>query len=86
MHFQKAELTTENSYPWDGKADITIRCVSPNGVLGLPASTATATGINRVSMTADEDNVPVYNLAGQRVQASDRSVLISKGKKWIAGK
>ena len=41
------------------------------------------TGINKVTVDADDADAPVYNLAGQRVSKDAKGILIKNGKKFI---
>lgn len=47
--------------------------------LQVPAST----GISSVKNEVENENAPIYNLAGQRVDASYKGVVIQNGKKFI---
>ena len=41
------------------------------------------TGINAVRTMVENENAPIYNLAGQRVDKSFKGVVIKNGKKFI---
>ena len=43
----------------------------------------TTTGINKIINNASDENAPVYNLAGQRVDKSYKGIVIKKGKKYF---
>lgn len=42
-----------------------------------------ATGINDITVNTENENAPVYNLAGQRVNKDTKGILIKNGKKFI---
>ena len=46
--------------------------------------TATTTGIARLQAEEAEENAPLYNMAGQRVDKSYKGIVIKKGKKYVA--
>lgn len=45
--------------------------------------TAVTTGINGVKNVEEKVNAPMYNLAGQRVNANAKGIVIQNGKKRI---
>ena len=49
----------------------------------LPVSVETATGITDVTVDEFDENAPIYNLSGQRVDKSAKGILIQNGKKFI---
>ena len=50
----------------------------------LPVSVETATGITDVTVEKEfDENAPIYNLSGQRVDKSAKGILIQNGKKFI---
>lgn len=46
--------------------------------------TTTTTGIARLQAEEAEENAPLYNMAGQRVDKSYKGIVIKKGKKYVA--
>jgi hypothetical protein len=42
-----------------------------------------STGINSVRTEVENENAPIYNLAGQRVDKTFKGVVIQNGKKFI---
>ena len=46
--------------------------------------TATTTGIARLQAEEAEEDAPLYNIAGQRVDKSYKGIVIKKGKKYVA--
>lgn len=48
-----------------------------------PISAPVATGISNITTDAASANAPVYNLAGQKVSASYKGVVVKAGKKYI---
>ena len=46
--------------------------------------TATTTGIARLQAEEAEEDAPLYNMAGQRVDKSYKGIVIKKGKKYVA--
>lgn len=42
-----------------------------------------ATGINKIENDSNSSNMPVYNLAGQRVNNSYKGIVIKEGKKYL---
>ena len=44
---------------------------------------ATVDGINNIDATRNDENAPLYNLAGQRVDNAYRGVVIKQGKKFL---
>ena len=49
----------------------------------LPVSVEVPTGITDVTVEEFDENAPVYNLAGQRVDKNAKGILIQNGKKFI---
>ena len=50
----------------------------------LPISVETATGITDVTIEKEfDENAPIYNLSGQRVDKNAKGILIQNGKKFI---
>ena len=50
----------------------------------LPVSVETATGITDVTVEKEfDENAPIYNLSGQRVDKNAKGILIQNGKKFI---
>lgn len=49
----------------------------------LPVSVETATGITDVTVDEFDENAPIYNLSGQRVDKNAKGILIQNGKKFI---
>ncbi len=50
----------------------------------LPVSVETATGITDITVEKEfDENAPIYNLSGQRVDKSAKGILIQNGKKFI---
>ena len=48
-----------------------------------PTEAPATTGINKITNNASDENAPVYNLAGQRVDKSYKGIVIKKGKKYL---
>ena len=48
-----------------------------------PVQIDNTTGINTMNAQPLEDNAPMYNLAGQRVDKTYKGVVIQNGKKFI---
>ena len=50
----------------------------------LPISVETATGITDITVEKEfDENAPIYNLSGQRVDKNAKGILIQNGKKFI---
>ena len=50
----------------------------------LPVSVETATGITDITVEKEfDENAPIYNLSGQRVDKNAKGILIQNGKKFI---
>lgn len=78
-------LTTEESSVITPDSEVSVRCVSANGVLGRCANRYTATGIS----TPTKDNkgtTPIYNLQGQRLLHPHKGINIQNGRKYVVGK
>lgn len=54
-----------------------------NSQIELAPTVAPTTGINNITTDAASINAPAYNLAGQKVSASYKGVVIKAGKKYI---
>lgn len=76
-------FTTATSYSIAelGGGSYSIRVANECGGLGEPSSVLT--GIGDISATESSDNPPGYNLAGQRVNASFKGIVVKKGKKFV---
>ncbi len=79
-----AALTTQTAYTIDdASAAYAIRVANDMGGLSAP-SAATSTGIEDVTLDGDSaSDARMYNVAGQRVSASAKGVIIVNGKKYI---
>ena len=78
----KAQLTTGNSYAITGYA-IYVSGNKTKYMNILPISVADPTGINGITTDAANENAPIYNLAGQRVNKTAKGILIQNGKKFV---
>lgn len=74
-------FTTDTSYDTTntGSGQYCIRVANECGGLGNPS--AIVTGINGI--TADGDEMPAYNISGQRVNDTYKGIVVKKGKKYI---
>lgn len=73
-----------NKVTWTGGAESVILSVSASTQFSAIIVTLdSSTGINNVETTTANANVPVYNLAGQRVDSNYKGVVIKKGKKYM---
>jgi hypothetical protein len=76
-------------YKWAGSSDLSAGKVyllgqttsSSRDFLGFDANTTTA--IDNVVIKPIDDNAPMYNLVGQRVNKSHKGVVIVNGKKVV---
>lgn len=41
------------------------------------------TGVKAVKVAEEDANAPIYNLAGQKVEKSQKGILIQNGKKFV---
>ena len=74
------DLVVGNTYTLEGMGAI----YNTTPQLYFMKATDTSTGINDVKVVAAEDeNAPVFNLAGQKVNANYKGVVIKGGKKMI---
>ena len=48
-----------------------------------PISTPVPTGINNITTEATDVNAPAFNLAGQRVNAAYKGIVVKNGKKYV---
>ena len=76
-------FTTSTSYSIAelGGGSYSIRVANECGGLGAPSSVLT--GIDAVLSTGSSSDSPAYNLAGQRVNASFKGIVVKKGKKFV---
>lgn len=78
----KAQLTTGKSYAITGYA-IYVNGSTTKYMNILPISVADPTGINGITTDTANENAPIYNLAGQRVNKNAKGILIQNGKKFV---
>ena len=78
----KAQLTTGKSYAITGYA-IYVNGSTTKYMNILPISVADPTGINGITTDTANENAPIYNLAGQRVNKHAKGILIQNGKKFV---
>ena len=77
-----AYLSDEGSVVNFGTANVDVKAVGG----AVPASVEAdfdATGITSITKNEENVNAPVYNLAGQRVSAETKGLLIKNGKKFM---
>lgn len=71
------------SFPTEaGKTYYIFNTKSQIGIYGFEF-TAGSTGINEIAADKANENAPVYNLAGQRVNKNAKGLLIQNGKKFM---
>ena len=76
-------FTTATTYTvTDTSAQYAIRVANQMGGLSKPSSNAT-TGITNVDADGSDANAPQYNVAGQRVNASAKGIVIRSGRKFV---
>ena len=61
-------------YTWTNSEDLTFSYTIEESV---------DTGISSISADSDDDDTPTYNIAGQRVNATTKGILIRRGKKIV---
>lgn len=70
---------------WNAKKDVTYMVMSPKsqpGMLGFQF--VSGAGINNIKAAEQNDaNAPIFNLAGQKVEKSQKGILIQNGKKFV---
>jgi len=92
---KSAEVTIEDGGVWTLTGNSTVTTLVNNGTINKNGYTLTysslsgsgtineTTGITTTNFTDSENNAPVYNLAGQRVNNSAKGIVIKDGKKII---
>lgn len=74
-----------NKKPADGtvrKSKITFKGATETITFNLTIDTNVSAGINDI--TVDEADAPAYNIAGQRISAPVKGIIIKNGKKYVA--
>ncbi len=70
---------------WNAKKNVTYMVMCPKnqpGLLGFQFGSAT--GINSIKAAEQNDaNAPIFNLAGQKVEKSQKGILIQNGRKFV---
>lgn len=75
----------EQSYKYEGNEPTTVYLYSPSSGVNIYYIEVnyTSTNINNAVVEQTNENAPIYNLAGQRVNKSTKGILIQNGKKFI---
>ena len=75
----------EQTYKYESNEPTTVYLYSPSSGVNIYyiEVTYTSTNINNAIVEQSNENAPVYNLAGQRVNKDSKGVLIQNGKKFI---
>lgn len=75
----------EQTYKYESNEPTTVYLYSPSSGVNIYyiEVTYTSTNINNAIVEQGNENAPVYNLAGQRVNKDSKGVLIQNGKKFI---
>ena len=75
----------EQTYKYESNEPTTVYLYSPSSGVNIYyiEVTNTSTNINNAIVEQGNENAPVYNLAGQRVNKDSKGVLIQNGKKFI---
>lgn len=75
----------EQTYKYESNEPTTVYLYSPSSGVNIYyiEVTYTSTNINNTIVEQGNENAPVYNLAGQRVNKDSKGVLIQNGKKFI---
>lgn len=75
----------EQTYKYEGNEPTTVYLYSPSSGVNIYYIEVnyTATNINNAIVEQPNENAPIYNLAGQRVNKSTKGILIQNGKKFI---
>lgn len=69
---------------WDMEANSSYIMMSPKSQMGIYGfDFQTTDGIENVKTAAKNSNAPIYNLAGQKVDAAFKGMVIMNGKKFI---
>lgn len=77
-------FTTENTYTVDDTtATWSVRAANEMGGLGEATVATVANSITEIVTSDVDDNAPRYNIAGMRVNANAKGVIITKGKKIV---
>ena len=74
-------LTTEESMTIGSDSNVSVRCVSENGILGRVANRHTATDIN--TPANNKKAGAIYNLRGQQLSHPQKGINIQNGKKRV---
>lgn len=64
-------------------SQLTVRAANTRGGFGPAFTPSTATAISAVATDNQNANAPIYNVAGQRVNAAAKGVLIQNGHKFV---
>lgn len=75
----------EQTYKYESNEPTTVYLYSPSSGVNIYyiEVTYTSTNINNAIVEQGNENAPIYNLAGQRVNKDSKGVLIQNGKKFI---
>jgi len=87
---QKLEMTSEKEgtkvfkfYNWSGVSKKVVLNVKKAFLRSVTITSVTAAGIKNVQTIEVNENAPIYNLAGQRVDKDYKGVVVQNGKKFI---
>lgn len=84
------EMTSEKEgtkvfkfYNWSGVSKKVVLNVKKAFLRSVTITSVTAAGIKNVQTIEVNENAPIYNLAGQRVDKDYKGVVVQNGKKFI---
>ena len=84
------EMTSEKEgtkvfkfYNWTGVSKKVVLNVKKAFLRSVTITSVTAAGIKNVQTNEVNENAPIYNLAGQRVDKDYKGVVVQNGKKFI---
>ena len=87
---QKLKMTSEKEgkkvfkfYNWTGVSKKVVLNVKKAFLRSVTITSVTAAGIKNVQTIEVNENAPIYNLAGQRVDKDYKGVVVQNGKKFI---
>ena len=87
---QKLKMTSEKDgknvykfYNWTGVSKKVVLNVKKAFLRSVTITTVSAAGIKNVQTIEVNENAPIYNLAGQRVDKDYKGVVVQNGKKFI---
>ena len=87
---QKLKMTSEKDgknvykfYNWTGVSKKVVLNVKKAFLRSVTITSVTAAGIKNVQTIEVNENAPIYNLAGQRVDKDYKGVVVQNGKKFI---